>query len=104
MVFREHELEIRQIELKTIEIKDGEAKKEGKTNNAKTLKLPPFDEQRDKMDSYLSRFERYEVANGWKKETWATNLSALLKGKALYVYARLSADKALVYNELKQLF
>jgi len=34
-------------------------------------------------------------------EIWATSLSALLKGKALYVYARMPASKALPYDDLK---
>ena len=54
---------------------------------AKTQKFPAFDEGKDEMDSYLLRFERYATAQKWKKEDWATNLSALLKGKALDVYA-----------------
>ena len=52
---------------------------------AKTPKIPAFDEGKDEMDSYLLRFERYATAQKWKKEDWATNLSALLKGKALDV-------------------
>ena len=41
------------------------------------------------MDSYLRRFERYATAQKWKKEGWATSLSALLKGKALDVQSTL---------------
>ena len=50
---------------------------------AKTPKIPAFDEGKDEMNSYLLRFERYATAQKWKKEDLATNLSALLKGKAL---------------------
>ena len=35
------------------------------------------------MDSYLSRFEKYAVANKWDRSIWAAYLSALLKGRAL---------------------
>ena len=45
---------------------------------AKTPKIPAFDENRDEMDSYLLRFERYATAQRWKRDQWATNLSALL--------------------------
>ena len=31
-------------------------------NVAKTPKIPAFDENRDEMDSYLLRFERYATA------------------------------------------
>lgn len=69
--------------------------------NPKGPKIPAFDEKNDEMDSYLRRFERYAQAMQWKEETWATNLSALLKGKALDVYALLPATQALDYDELK---
>ena len=47
-----------------------------------------FEESKDKMDSYLSRFEKYATANKWDKNMWATYLSALLKGRALNIYDR----------------
>ena len=58
-------------------------------------------EGKDEMDSYLLRFERYATAQKWKKEDWATNLSALLKGKALDVYALMPVEEALNYDMLK---
>ena len=54
------------------------------------------------MDSYLSRFEKYATANEWKKSVWAAYLSALLKGRALAVYDRLSVDDAAGYEKLKE--
>ena len=68
---------------------------------AKTPKKPAFDEGKDEMDSYLLRFERYATAQKLKKEDWATNLSALLKGKALDVYALMPVEEALNYDMLK---
>ena len=68
---------------------------------AKTPKIPAFDEGKDEMDSYLLRFERYATAQKWKKEDWATNLSALLKGKALDVYALMPVEEASNYDMLK---
>ena len=53
------------------------------------------------MDSYLSRFEKYAVANKWDKSIWAAYLSALLKGRALEVYDRLSVAVAADYEKLK---
>ena len=41
-------------------------------------KLPYFEENKDKMDSYLSRFEKYAVANKWNRSIWVAYLSALL--------------------------
>ena len=68
----------------------------------KAEKLPYFDEIKDKMDSYLSRFEKYATANEWKKSVWAAYLSALLKGRELDVYDRLSVDDAADYEKLKE--
>ena len=64
-------------------------------NKARTPKIPAFNESKDEMDVYLLRFERYATAQEWKKETWATGLSALLQGKALDVYALMSQENAL---------
>jgi len=62
-------------------------------------KMPPFDEK-DDMDSYLYRFERYAVLQGWSKGVWAIYLAALLKGKALDVYARLPAEQLRIIQYL----
>ena len=53
------------------------------------------------MDSYLSRFEKYAVANKWDRSIRAAYLSALLKGRALEVYDRLSVADANDYEKLK---
>ena len=68
---------------------------------AKLPKLPAFCEGKDNMDSYLKRFERFALNAGWHKDEWATNLSALLQGKALDVYSRLSPVDAVNYDALK---
>ena len=49
-------------------------------------KLPSFDEKMDDLDAYLYRFEGYATMQGWPKERWASNLSALLRGNALQVF------------------
>ena len=54
------------------------------------------------MDGYLTRFERVAQANDWNRENWAVSLSALLTGKALEVYHRLSAEEADDYDALKE--
>lgn len=68
---------------------------------AKMPKLPPFNEDRDSMDAYLKRFERFAENAGWQEDRWASNLSALLQGKALDVYSRLSASESLDYTVLR---
>ena len=81
---------------------DREAAEVGRTVHQKVKgpKMSPFDE-RDDMDSYIHRFERYAELQGWHKDDWATYLSALLKGTALDVYARLPPDQAGDYKVLK---
>ena len=65
-------------------------------------KLPYFDEHTDKMDSYLTRFESYALSNKWDPSMWASYLSALLKGRALEVFVRLSRDDQSDYGQIKE--
>jgi len=67
----------------------------------KVPKMPYFDEERDFMDSYLGRFERFAETQKLKHEHWAMYLSALLKGRALDVYSRMPPDQAGDYDRLK---
>ena len=60
--------------------------------------LPAFLDGKDNLDSYLQRFERFATSNDWQKETWAPSLCALLIGKALDVYSRLSVEAAADYD------
>ena len=64
-------------------------------------KIPPFEEQRDSMDSYLERYERHAKAHKWDEADWAVRLSAHLKGKSLEVYSRLPVADANDYDKLK---
>ena len=78
-----------------------EKQKAEKAAHVRDPKLPYFDDSRDKMDSYLSRFKKYATANEWKRSVWAAYLSALLKGRALDLYDILSVDDAADYEKLK---
>ena len=49
--------------------------------------LPVFQDNKDSIDAYLERFERYVKLQKWDATNWAIALSALLSGKALEVYA-----------------
>ena len=53
------------------------------------------------MDAYLQRFKRFATTAEWEKAEWATKLSALLSGRALDVYSRLSEEAALDYGKMK---
>ena len=77
---RQHELELAKLRCAS------ESRSVSETSRGKDSKgprMPTFDEERDDMDSYLKRFERHAHLNGWPKEDWAGQLSALLTGKAL---------------------
>ena len=65
------------------------------------LKLPPFDEQHDKLDSFLERFERLALCQNYDRDSWALSLSPLLRGKALDTYTQLSVSDAMNYDKLK---
>ena len=91
------QLEVQRATFKT----ELEKQKSEKLAHARDPKLPYFEESKDKMDSYLSRFEKYATANKWDKNVWAAYLSALLKGRALDVYDRLSTEDAADYDKLQ---
>ncbi|XP_071949807.1 uncharacterized protein [Antedon mediterranea] len=113
---RAHQLELRrndqqilemQLMLEKVKLEGGDTPRvktcDPNTNkiNARTPKLPAFNEGKDDLDSYLKRYERYAVSQGWSVEYWAINLSALLTGKSLEVYSRLSTEDADNYRTLK---
>ena len=70
--------------------------------DAKSPKLPSFIDEKDELDSYLLRFERYAENASWEKDTWAIKLSALLTGRAIDVYTRMSDADAIDYGKLKK--
>ena len=99
----EKEMVIHQIELEKSRSRGvGSDVKDSKVSHSKarTPKLPIFTEK-DDLDSYLERFERFAKSQGWDESDWAINLSALLTGKALEVYTRMPAENANNFNELK---
>jgi len=63
--------------------------------------MPYFDVERDVMDSYLGRFERFAESQKWRREDWALYLSALLKGRALDVYSMMPTEYANDNDQLK---
>ena len=86
---------------KQLELKSNHGEASGEVVKTKAPKLPCIDDNKDDMDSYLRRFERYAEVQHWHVDNWATHLSALLKGRALDVYAFLPSDEASNYKALK---
>ena len=70
-------------------------------DRAKAPKLPSFVDGTDELDAYLQRFERFAETVMWKKDGWASKLSALLSGRALEAYSRLSEEAAKDYDKVK---
>ncbi|KAK3776550.1 hypothetical protein RRG08_050722 [Elysia crispata] len=64
--------------------------REGESSKFKFPKLPAFVDRKDEFDSWLLRFERFATTSGWPKESWCISLSALLTGRALEAFCRLS--------------
>ena len=95
----EAEVELKKIEAETTSHPWGTKEK---SSNPRSPKLPYFDEHTDKMDSYLTRFESYALSNKWDPSMWASYLSALLKGRALEVFVRLSRDDQSDYGQIKE--
>ena len=63
--------------------------------------VPSFVDGKDDLDAYLQRFERFATTAKWEKTGWASKLSALLSGRALEVYSRLSEEAAQDYDRVK---
>ncbi|XP_077863668.1 uncharacterized protein LOC144348042 [Saccoglossus kowalevskii] len=70
-------------------------------SDAQSPKLPAFVNGKDELDSYLLRFERFATNASWHRDGWATKLSALLTGRALEVYSRMSDTDAVDYDRVK---
>ena len=55
---------------------------------------------KDDIETYLDMFERV-AAQEWPRETWATQLAALLSGNALDSYSSLPSDRSRDYGNFK---
>ena len=101
----EKEFALKELELKAQQSQDGAslaATPPPRNKDAKSPKLPSFVDEKDELDSYLLRFERYAENASWEKDTWAIKLSALLTGRAMDVYTRMSDADASDYDKLKK--
>jgi len=91
-----------QLELKKLAIENGQNGDDSFIKGGlRGPKMPPFDEDKDNMDSFIYRFERYAEAQKWQKTDWSVYLAALLRGKSLDVYSRMTETEATDYDVLK---
>ena len=99
------ELEKRDKDMEMIKLKMtmGKDQTEGVTQNITIHrpKLPKFEDDKDDMDTYLQRFERFAQVQKWKPEEWMVSLSPLLTGKGLEVYTNMPDTDVDNYDQLK---
>ena len=88
---REHELELARLA-------QGRNVTERDELREDMAKAPKLVDSNDDLDAYLQRFERFATTATWEKTGWASKLSALLSGRALEVYSRLSEEAAQDYD------
>ena len=70
-------------------------------DRAKAPKFPSFLDGKDDLDAYLQSSRDLQRELSEKKDGWASKLSALLSGRALEVYSRLSEEAAKDYDKVK---
>ena len=68
----------------------------------KLPRLPAFVDGKDDLDSWLLCFDKFGNTSGWPKENWCTSLPALLTGRGLEVFSRLSETEAIDYDRVKE--
>lgn len=95
-----HELEMKLLDLEQTHQGSG-AEAFNREDRAKAPKLPSFVDGKHDLDAYLQRFKRFATTSKWDKAGWATKLSALISGRALDVYSRLSEEAASGYGTMK---
>jgi len=78
----------------------GRDSQNGRAARMKALKLPPFNEEKDDLDAYLTGFVRACIAFMIRTEHWSTQLARLLQGRSLEVYQRLAACEVDDYGAL----
>ena len=103
---KDTELRIKENELEMMKLKLAsgvpvDIKPEKSSSLGLRPKIPKFEEEKDDMDAYIERFERFAKSQKWQEETWAISLSSLLTGKGLVVYTSMPMDQALDYKALK---
>ena len=106
---RTHKLELTRIQanLRQLELEKG-VKQDNSSIESQPptmIRLPhmiPFDHEKDDMDCYLTRFERFSAAQNWDRSLWSSILANLLTGPALEVYSKMPQEDIDDYDKLKK--
>ena len=69
---------------------------------AESPKLSSFIDGKDELESYLLCFKSFAENASWEKNTWAIRVSALLTGRAMEVYNRISDTNANDYDKVNK--
>ena len=99
---RQHEMAIAQMRS---EAKRDVGDHQGTSNNSQRgyiPKLPPFQEDKDEIDSFLYRFEAHATTCEWEKEKWPLYVASLLKGSALTLYHSMASKGSTSWEDLKR--
>ena len=107
---QEHELQMKKKELESRHRggtgdsngSDSGVSNRGSNERMVRPKLPCFEESKESIDAYITRFEQFAITQGWKSDSWAVSLSALLKGEALNTYYRMPKEHYNNYAEVKK--
>src|SRR6218665_2831611 len=93
----------RRPEERSVIIGQGDMREE-KYGRIRDIQMPVYDELLDDLDAWLRRFQRSCEALRINKDLWVLALVKSLKGPALEVYERMSAEDAQDYDKLKEEF
>ncbi|XP_030832238.1 uncharacterized protein LOC105437551 [Strongylocentrotus purpuratus] len=95
---RRLESELVALQIKLAELRSDAGNTSQSVPKVRIPPIPPSQDGKDDIDSYLCRFERHAVSVDWNTDVWALVVSALLTGKALQIISRLTVDEAKNYN------
>ena len=97
----------RKMELKLLELKfeherlDIEAKKTDSNAVKEKIILPIFNEERDKFDTFICKFESYAKLMKWPRTDWAMQLSLVLTGQTSDIFYSLPEEHQRDYDKVK---
>ena len=95
-------IEMQKLKVEREKLEQDKQKLEQDKNLIEKPVLPPFSEEKDKFDNYISRFENYAKIRKWKRENWSMQLSMLLTGDTLDVFYGLTEPQQQDYDKVKE--
>ena len=84
------------------EILKKQSERDAKEKGNYQIKIQPFCETTDNIETYLSHFSHIAQLQQWEKASWAARLVPLLNGKARDTYLRLETDEATDFDVVRR--